>query len=112
MHQNGQEKCEEPKNIMEIDWKKFEQNNKATALNMLHVPHNKEEIGVAYRSKYNCEPKKQVVLLMITDGEKSHYLALKNILTAGGYRGPVISLLSRLLNGISSNHSGDFYCLG
>ena len=41
MHQNGQEKCEEPKNIMEIDWKKFEQNNKATALNMLHVPHNK-----------------------------------------------------------------------
>ena len=53
-----------------------------------------------------------MVLLMITDGEKSHYLALKNILTAGGYRGPVISLLSRLLNGISSNHSGDFYCLG
>ena len=49
---------------------------------------------------------------MITDGEKSHYLALKNILTAGGYRGPIISLLSRLLNGISSNHSGDFYCLG
>ena len=48
---------------------------------------------------------------MITDGEKSHYLALKNILTAGGYRGPVISLLSRLLNGITSKHQDDFYCL-
>ena len=35
------------------DWKKFEQKNKAIALNILFVPHNKEEIGIAYKSKYN-----------------------------------------------------------
>ena len=34
---------------------------------------------------------------MITDGEKWHYLAVKS--------------LSALLNGITSNHNGDFYCL-
>ena len=30
------------------DWKKFEQNNKDIALNILFVPHNKKEIGPAY----------------------------------------------------------------
>ena len=40
----------------------------------------------------------QAVLLMITDdGEKWHYLAVKN--------------LSALLIGITSKHKGDFYCL-
>ena len=34
---------------------------------------------------------------MITDGEKWHYIAVKS--------------LSTLLNGITSNHNGDFYCL-
>ena len=38
--------------------------------------------------------KNQVILLMITDGEKYHYLAVK--------------ILSRLLYGITSNHHGDF----
>ena len=33
---------------------------------------------------------------MITDGEKWHYLVVKN--------------LSRLFKGITSNHYGDFYC--
>ena len=38
------------------------------------------------------------MLLMITDnGENWHYLALKSI--------------SKLLNGKTSNHNGDFYCL-
>ena len=36
------------------------------------MPHNKKEIGVAYKSKYNRKRKNQVVLLMITDGEKQH----------------------------------------
>ena len=31
------------------DWKKFEQNNKTIALNILFVPHNTETIRVAYR---------------------------------------------------------------
>ena len=35
------------------DWKKFEQNNKETALNVLFIPHNKKEIELACTSKYN-----------------------------------------------------------
>ena len=31
------------------DWKKFEQNNKDIALNVLFVPHNKKEIEIAYK---------------------------------------------------------------
>ena len=80
------------------DWKKFEQNNKEIALNILFVPHNKKEIEPAYISKYNYKRKKQVILLMITDdGKRWHYLAVKS--------------LSALLRGISSSNNGDFYCL-
>ena len=79
------------------DWKKFERNNKTIALNVLFIPHNTETIRVAYRSEYNHKRKKQVILLMITDGKKWHYLAITN--------------LSALLQGKSSNHHEDFYCL-
>ena len=80
------------------DWKKFEQNNKEIALNVLFVPHNKKEIEVAYTSKYNCKRKKQVILLMITDkNNRWHYLAVKS--------------LPALFRGTTSNHHGDFYCL-
>ena len=78
------------------DWKKFELNNKV-ALNILFVPHNTKKIQLAYRSKYNLIYNKQIILLMITDGEKWHYLVVKN--------------LSGLLRGITSNHNTDFYCL-
>ena len=76
--------------------KKFEKNN-TIALNVLYIPHNTETISVAYRSEYNNKPKKQVILLMITNSKKSHYLVVTN--------------LSVLLKGISSNHKEDFYCL-
>ena len=61
------------------DWKKFESNNKSIALNIFFVPHNTKEIRHAYKSKYilNCET--QVIILMITDGEKWHYLAVKSL---------------------------------
>ena len=52
------------------DWKKFESNNKSIALNILYVPHNTEKICHAYKSKYNLTRENQVILLMITDGEK------------------------------------------
>ena len=78
------------------DWKKFELNNKV-ALNVLYIPHNTKKIQLAYRSKYNLTYDKQIILLMITDGEKWHYLAVKN--------------LPGLLRGIASNHYGDFFCL-
>ena len=79
------------------DWKKFELNNKTIALNVLHVPYNTENIRLAYKSKYNFMRKNQVILLMITDRKKWHYLAVKS--------------LSALLRGITSKHVGDFYCL-
>ena len=78
------------------DWKKFELNNEIV-LNILYVPHNTKKIEIAYKSKHNLTREKQVVLLMINNGENWHFLTVKN--------------LSRLLRGITSNHDGDFYCL-
>ena len=75
----------------------FELNNESIALNILYVPRKTRKICLAYKSKYNLTRENQVILLMITDGEKWHYLAVKK--------------LSALLNGITSNHNGDFYCL-
>ena len=79
------------------DWKKVESNNKSVDLNILYVPHNTEKIRHAYKSKYNLTSEKQVILLMITYGEKWNYLAEKS--------------LSALFRGITSKHEGDFYCL-
>ena len=59
------------------DWKRFERNNKRIALNILFVPHNEKTINLAYKSKYNRQRKNQVVLLMITNGKKRHYITLK-----------------------------------
>ena len=53
------------------DWEKFELNN-AIALNILYVPHNTRKIHVAYKSKHNLTRENQIILLMITDGEKWH----------------------------------------
>ena len=61
------------------DWKKFEQNNKTIALNVLYIPHNTKTISVAYRSEYNNKHKKQVILLMITNGKKWRYLAVTKL---------------------------------
>ena len=64
------------------DWKKFECNNES-ALNILYVPYNTKQINIAYKSKNNLTQKRQIILLMISDGQK----------------------------GITSNHKEDFYCL-
>ena len=78
------------------DWKKFELNNEV-ALNILYVPHNIKKIEIAYKSKHNLTRAKQIILLMISNGENWHYLVVKS--------------LSGLLTGITSNHKEDFYCL-
>ena len=78
------------------DWKKFKCNNEI-ALNILYVPYNTKQINIAYKSKNNLTQEKQIILLIISDGQKWHYLVVKN--------------LSRLLRGITSNHKEDFYCL-
>ena len=99
---------------MEIDWKKFEQNNKSIALNSLFVPHNTKTIRLACKSKYNCKRKNKVVLLMITDGKKQHYLALKNELVFDGkkWHNYPIESLPKSFSGKTSNHTGNSYCLG
>ena len=56
-----------------------ESNNKSITLNILYVPHNTKEIKHAYKSKYNLECENQVFLLMITDGKKWYYLAVKSL---------------------------------
>ena len=60
------------------DWKKFEQNNKTIALNILFVPRNAEKIKLAYKSKHNFKRENQVILSMIPDGKKCHYLTVKS----------------------------------
>ena len=66
------------------DWEKFERNNNNVALNILYAPANKDEIKIAYKSKYNGKLKNQAGLLMITGNEqqdteeKWHYIALKS----------------------------------
>ena len=61
------------------DWKKIELNNKSISLNILFVPYDTEEIGHACKSKYNLKHENQIVLLMITDGKKWHYLDVKRL---------------------------------
>ena len=61
------------------------------------MPHKTEKIRHAYKSTCNLTRESPVILLMITDGEKLHYLAVKS--------------LSALFRGTTSKHEGDFYCL-
>ena len=61
------------------------------------MPHNSEKIRHAYKSKYYLTCESQVILLMITDGKKWHYLAVKS--------------LSALFRGIAGDNNEHFYCL-
>ena len=61
------------------EWEEFEQNNTSVALNILFVPHNREEVKLAYSSNYN-KRKSQVILLMINDEVSNcYYFAVKNL---------------------------------
>ena len=79
------------------DWKIFEQNNESIALNVLYVPNGTKKISLAYKSKRYLNREEQVILLIISNGEKWHYAA--------------VTRLSGLLRGVTSNHNDDFYCL-
>ena len=61
------------------------------------MSYNTKKINIAYKSKNNLTHERQIILLMICDGQKWHYLVVKN--------------LSGLLRGTTSNHKEDFYCL-
>ena len=79
------------------DWKKIESNNKSIVLDILYVSYNTEKIRHVYKSKYKLTLENQVILLMITDGDKWHYLSVK--------------CLSALFRRITGNNQGDFHCL-
>ena len=63
----------------------------------MYVPHGTQKINLAYKSKHNLNREEQVILLMISNGEKWHYTA--------------VTRLSGLLRGVTYNHNDDFYCL-
>ena len=65
--------------------------------NVLYVPHNSEEIRFTSKLKHNLSCENKLILLMISDNKKWHYLAVKR--------------LSALLRIIISKDYGDFYCL-
>ena len=48
---------------------------------------------------------------MITNGKKWHDIALESVRTADVFNRPIRSL-SRVFRGITTNHNGDFHCLG
>ena len=63
----------------------------------MYVPENEKTIRHAYKSKYNLTREDQIILLMISDDEKWHYLTVRSF--------------SALLKEITSKHKGDSYCL-
>ena len=77
------------------DWRKFEENNRSIAFNILFVSNGTKDIRLAYKSKYNSKREEKQILLMIGDGKKWYYLAVKK--------------LPRAFRGISSNRVGDNY---
>ena len=79
------------------DWNEFEKNDKTISRNELVVPYKIEQIRLAYVSKHNLNRENQVILLMITNNRKWHYISIKG--------------LSALLRGIPSDYNADFYCL-
>ena len=60
------------------DSKKFELNNKSIALNDLYVPKGEKTIRHAYKSQYNLTRENQLILLMISDSGKCHYLTVRS----------------------------------
>ena len=63
----------------------------------MYVLEGEKTIRHPYKSKYCLRRENQVILLMIGDGEKWHYLTVRSF--------------SALLKGITSKYKSYFYCL-
>ena len=63
----------------------------------MFVKNYKEEMKQAYISKHNFNLENKVIPFTIKDGEKRHYLAVKN--------------LSALLRRITLKYDGNYYCI-
>ena len=77
------------------DWGKIKRNSQTIAPNVLYA--KKEKTDLAYVSKHNSNREKQVILLIVPNGEGWHYLVVKK--------------LSVLFRGITAKYHGGFYCL-
>ena len=84
-----------PVSIKKID--KFEKNNPGIAVNVLfsNKKSQKKNINTARRSERNAKCKNEVNLLMIEDGKKRNYTAIKDI--------------SRLLKSLNATHKGAYH---
>ena len=74
---------------------KFEKNNPCMAVNVLFSNKKNQNIYADRRSERNVKCKKQVNLLMIVDGDKRHYTAIKSI--------------SRLLKSLNATRKGVYH---
>ena len=75
--------------------KKFEKNNPNIAVNVFYIVQNKEEVNILQTSNYKAKRSKEVNLLLITEDELNHYVA--------------ITSLSRLLSSMKNNHQHKLY---
>ena len=71
------ERTRVPVSVKKID--KFEKNNTGIVVNVLFSNKKSQNIYTARRSGHKVNGKKQVNLLMIVNGEKRYYTAIKNM---------------------------------
>ena len=76
-NQHNWKGLEFPVSIKKID--KFDKNKPGIAVNVLFSNKKSQNIYTARRSQRNVKCKKQFNLLIIVDGEKSHYITIKSI---------------------------------
>ena len=81
-----------------VNFKIFEQNIKNIALNVLSIEPVKKELFTTYRSKFNKEREKHVILLMINENETEELEEHK-------YDYVAVKRLSRLCRNVTSNHN-------
>ena len=60
------------------------------------MPYNTEKIRDVFKSRCNLKRENQIILLMITDGKKCNYLAVKK--------------QSARFRGIKSKYNRNFFC--
>ena len=91
-------------------WENFEQENNSIAINVLFVPHNSEEIKLAYKSSHN-KRKNQVILLMINDDANNYYYfaikSLSELNSLAWLRGKKESIINNINNNDFQNALDD-----
>ena len=73
------------------DWENFEQNNESSALNVLFLSKDSEEIALLYKSEHNYNRENKVLLLIINDDDdddnEKYYFAVKSKLELHSFNG-------------------------